>query len=100
MQNALNEITGEWRGLHNEELHGLYHSPDVVNIMKLRRLRWAGHVARMGRKRRLYSGWNIIRRRPLGRPRHRWYDNIRNNCHAFVYFLCSMIVIALVHEEY
>ena len=74
-------MTGEWRRLHNEELHGLYDSPDVVKIMKSRRLRWAGHVARMGEKRRLYS---ILvgrpdGRRPLGRPRRRWEDNIRRD---------------------
>ena len=75
------EMTGEWRRLHNEELHGLYDSPDVVRIMKSRRLRWAGHVARMGEKRRLYS---IVvgkpeGKRPLGRPRRRWEDNIRRD---------------------
>jgi len=75
------EMTGEWRRLHNEELHGLYDSPDDVKIMKSRRLRWAGHVARMGKKRRLYS---ILvgrpgGRRPLGRPRRRWEDNIRRD---------------------
>jgi hypothetical protein len=42
------EVTGEWRKLHNEELHDLYHSPSVMRIMKARRMRWAGHVARMG----------------------------------------------------
>ena len=71
----------EWRRLHNEELHGLYDSPDVVKIMKSRRLRWAGHVARMGEKRRLYS--ILVGRpdgkRPLGRPRRRWEDNIRRD---------------------
>ena len=49
------EITGEWRRLHNEELQGLYVSPDIIRIMKSQRLRWAGHVARMGEKQRLYS---------------------------------------------
>jgi hypothetical protein len=75
------EITGEWRRLHNEELHELYDSPDIIRIMKSRRLRWAGHVARMGEKRRLYS---IVvgkpeGKRPLGRPRRRWEDNIRRD---------------------
>jgi len=72
-------MTGEWSRLYNEEIHGLYDSPDVVKIMKSPRLRWADHVARMGKKRRLYS---ILvgrpdGRRPLGRPRRRWEDNIR-----------------------
>jgi hypothetical protein len=61
--------------LHNEELHDLYSSPSIIRIIKARRMRWAGHVARMGEKRtafRLLEG-----RRPLGRPRRRWLDNIR-----------------------
>jgi hypothetical protein len=44
------EVTGEWRQLHNEELHDLYSSPSIIRIMKARRMRWAGHVARMGRR--------------------------------------------------
>jgi hypothetical protein len=44
------EMTGEWRGLHNEELHALYSSPTTVRVIKSRRMRWAGHVARMGRR--------------------------------------------------
>ena len=75
------EMTGEWRRLHNEELHGLYDSPDVVRIMKSRRLRWSDHVARMREKRRLYS--IVVRKpegkRPLARPRRRWEDNIRRD---------------------
>jgi hypothetical protein len=43
-------MTGEWRKLHNKELHGLYSSPSIIRIMKSRRMRWAGHVARMGRR--------------------------------------------------
>jgi len=75
------EMTGEWRRLHKEKLHGLYDSPDVVRIMKSRRLRWADHVARMGEKRRLYS---ILVGKPegkrsLGRLRRRWEDNIRRH---------------------
>jgi hypothetical protein len=73
------EVTGEGRKLHNEELHDLYSSPSIIRIMKLRRVRWAGHVARMGAKRnvyRLFMG-KPEGKRPLGRPRHRWVDNIR-----------------------
>jgi hypothetical protein len=72
------EVTGGWRKLHNEELHGLYTSPSIVRVIKARRMRWARHVARMGEVRDAY---NILVGRPegrmlLGRPRHRWEDNI------------------------
>jgi hypothetical protein len=73
------EVTGGWRKLHNEELHGLYSLPSIVRMIKARRMRWAGHVARMGEERGAY---NILvgrpeGRRPLGRPRRRWEDNIK-----------------------
>jgi hypothetical protein len=72
-------VTGGWRKLHNEELHGLYPSSGVVRVIKARRMRWTGHVARMGEVRGAY---NILvgrpeGRRPLGRRRRRWEDNIR-----------------------
>jgi hypothetical protein len=51
------EVTGEWRKLHNEELHDLYSSPSISRIIKLRRMRWAGHVARMGRRGTLIDYW-------------------------------------------
>jgi hypothetical protein len=72
-------VTGEWRKLHNEELHDLYSSPGVIRIIKVRRMRWAGHVARMGEKRYMYRllVGKPKGRRPLGRPRHRWLDKIR-----------------------
>jgi hypothetical protein len=73
------EVTGEWRKLHNEELCDLYSSPSIIRIIKSGRMRWAGHVARMGEKRnayRLFVG-KPEGKRPLGRPRHRWADNIR-----------------------
>jgi hypothetical protein len=71
-------LTGK---LHNEELHGLYSSPSIVRVIKARRMRWAGHVARMGEVRGAY---NILvgrpeGRRPLGRPRRRWEDNIKTD---------------------
>jgi hypothetical protein len=69
------EVTGGWRKLHNEELHGLYSSPSIVRVIKARRMRWAGHVARMGEVRGAY---NILVGRPDGRrPRCRWEDNIK-----------------------
>jgi hypothetical protein len=75
------EVIGGWRKLHNEELHNLYCSPSIIRIIKSRRIRWAGHVARMGAKRNAYR---ILvgkpeGKRPLGRPRRRWEDNIRIN---------------------
>ena len=63
---------GEWRRLHNEELHSLYRSPNVVKVIKSRRLRWAGHVARMEEGRRAFK--MSTGKRPLGRPRRRWED--------------------------
>jgi hypothetical protein len=73
------EVTGEWRKLHNEELCDLYTSPSIIRIIKLRRMRWAGHVARMGEKRNAYRllVGKLDGKRPLGRPRRRWVDNIR-----------------------
>ena len=73
------EVTGEWRRLHNEELNDLYCSPNIVRVIKWRRMRWAGHVARVGEERGLYMflAGKPEGRRPLGRPRRRWVDNIR-----------------------
>ena len=52
-----NEMTGEWRKLHNEELNDLYSSPNIVRVIKPRRMKWAGHVARMGDRRGAYRFW-------------------------------------------
>jgi hypothetical protein len=68
-----------WRKLHNDELHSLYSSPNIVRVINSRRMRWAGHVARMGEGRGIYRV--LVGRpegkRPLGRPRRRWEDNIK-----------------------
>jgi len=74
-----NEVTGEWRRLHNKELNDLYCSPNIVRVIKSRRMRWAGHVERMGEERGVCSVLvgKPEGRRPLGRPRRRWVDNIR-----------------------
>jgi len=73
------EVTGKWRKLHNEELNDLYCSPNIVRVMISRRMRWAGHVARMGERRAIYRVLvgKLEGKRPLGRPRRRWEDNIR-----------------------
>ena len=73
------EVTGEWRKLHNEELNDLYCSPNIVRVIKSKRMRLAENVARMGER----SGLCRILvaksegKRPLGRPRRRWEDNIK-----------------------
>ena len=73
------EVTGEWRKLHNAELSDLYSSPNIVRMVKSRRMRWAGHVALVGEVRgvhRVLVGKHEGKR-PFGRPRHRWEDNIK-----------------------
>jgi hypothetical protein len=73
------EMTGEWRKLHNEELHISYSSPNIIRQIKSRRMRWAGHVARMGEERNVYKvlTGKPEGKRPLGRPRRRWENGIR-----------------------
>jgi hypothetical protein len=73
------EEDGSWRKLHNDELHSLYSSPNIVRVIKSRKMKWAGHEARMGEGRGAYRV--LVGRpegkRPLGIPRHRWEDNIK-----------------------
>jgi len=73
------EVTGESRKLHNEELNDLYSLPIIDRVMKSRRMGWAGHVVRMGERRGVYRVLvgKTERKRPLGRPRHRWEYNIK-----------------------
>jgi hypothetical protein len=72
-------VTGGWRKLHSEELHNLYSSPSVIRIIKSRKMRWVGHVARMGEKRNVYRllVGKPAGMRPLGRARSRWIGNIK-----------------------
>jgi hypothetical protein len=71
-------LTGGWRKMHNEEPHNLYPSPSIIRMIKLR-MRWAGHVTRMGEKRNMYRllVGKPEGKRPLGRQRCRWIDNIK-----------------------
>jgi hypothetical protein len=73
------EVAGDWRKLHNEELHNLYSSPSIITMIKSRRMRWTGNIARMVEKRNAYR---ILvgkpeGKRPLGRPRRMWVDSIK-----------------------
>jgi len=73
------EATREWRKLHTEELSDLYCSPNIVRVIKSRRIRWAGHLARMGENRGVYSllVGKPEGKRSFGRPRRRWENNIK-----------------------
>ena len=73
------DLTGELRKLNNEVLNDLYFSPNIVRVIKSRRMRWAGHIARMGERRVIYG--DLVgkpkRQRPFGRPRRRWENTIK-----------------------
>jgi hypothetical protein len=73
------DMNGEWRKLHNEGLHNLYLSPDIIRQIKSMRMRWAGHVARMGEERKVYKVLmgKTEGKRTFGRPRRRWEDGLR-----------------------
>jgi hypothetical protein len=73
------QVTGGWRKLRNEELHNLYSSPSTIRMIKPKRMRSAGYVARMGEKRNAYTILVVMPegKRPLGRPRRRWVYNIK-----------------------
>jgi hypothetical protein len=79
------EVTGGWRKLHNEELHGLYSSLNIIRMIKSRRMRWTGHVARMRDVRNAYIlTAKSERKRSLGRPRRKYEDNIKVNIKEIV----------------
>jgi hypothetical protein len=72
-------VTGEWRKLHNEELDDMYSSPNIFRVIKSGRMRWAKHVTRMGDRSDVYRilVGKSEGKRPLGRPRRKWVDNIK-----------------------
>jgi hypothetical protein len=90
------EVTREWRKLHYEELHNLYSSRSIIRIIKSTRMRWAGHAAEIGEKRNAYR--LLLRKpegkRPLGRTRRRWVDNIRMDLVEVVLVVVDWISLA------
>jgi hypothetical protein len=90
------EEDGSWIKMHNDELHSLYSSPNIVRVIKSRRMRWAGHVARMGDGRGVYR---ILvgmpeGKRPLGRPRRRWKNNIKMDLREIGIYGVNLIQLA------
>ena len=90
------EVMEEWRRLNNEELNDLYASPNIVRVIKSRRMRWTGHMARTGKERGVYRVLvgKPERKRPLGRPRRRWVDNIRMDLQEMGYVYMDWIGLA------
>jgi hypothetical protein len=90
------EEDGSWRKLHNDELHDLYFSLNIVRVIKSRRMRWVGHVARMGEGRGVYRvlTGKPKGKRPLGRPRRRWEDNIKLDIREIVIYEANWIQLA------
>jgi hypothetical protein len=84
------EVTGDRRKLHNEKLRNFYSSSNIIRMMKSRRMRWAGHVARMGRRRDAYRR----RKRPLGRQRCRWVEHIKIDLRETVCYVMDWIDLA------
>jgi hypothetical protein len=93
------EVTGGWRKLHNEEFRDLYSSPSKIRIFKSRRMRWVGHVARMGERRNAYRllVGKSEGKRPLGKPRSRWVDNIKMDLLGIGWASVDWIGLAVVN---
>jgi hypothetical protein len=79
LRRIFTEVTGEWRKLHYEELNDLYSSPNIIRVIISRRMRWAGHVARIWERRDVYRVlvWKPEGKRPLERPKRRCEENIK-----------------------
>jgi hypothetical protein len=94
------EVSGEWRKLHNKDLNDLYSLPNIVRVVKSRRMRWTGHVARMGRGEVCTGFWwgSLKGTRRLGRPRHRWEDNIKMDLQEVGGGCGSVVVKALRYK--
>jgi hypothetical protein len=73
------EVTGDWRKLHNEDLHNLYSSPNIIRLIKLRRMRWTVHVGRLGRTGKPEG------KKPIRKPRRAWVDNIKSDLREIVW---------------
>jgi hypothetical protein len=95
-------VTGDWRKLYNDGLHNLYSSPNIIRMIKSRRMRGAGHVARMGETRnahRIFVG-KPEGKRPLGRPRCRWVDNIKMDLRGIGWDGRDLIVLAEDRDQW
>jgi hypothetical protein len=94
-------VTAGWRKLHNEELHNLYYLPSIIRMIKSKRIRWTGHVARMGAKRNTYMLLvaKVEGKRPLGRPRRRWVDNIKMDLREIGWYGMDWIDLAQDRDE-
>jgi hypothetical protein len=96
------EVTGEWRKLHNVEFHDLYSSPTIVRVIKSRRMRWVGDVARIGEGRDL--NWVLVGKpegkRPLRSPRRRWEDNIKMDFQEMGYGRMDWIELAQIRDRW